>query len=105
MALLRVCYKDGVRFDRDYYISKHVPLASSIMGPYGVTNVEMASFGPGPDGSRPPYQVMFTASFDSPASLQNALKSPRIAEVFADIPNYYEGMPDILIGEVTPLPL
>ena len=103
-AVLRVCYKSGVRFDEDYYVSKHLPLAASIMGPYGVTNIELLRIGPNPDGSRPAYQVMFSAHFDSAASLQNALQSPRIGEVMGDITNYYDGMPDIFVGEVVALP-
>lgn len=100
MSVLRVCYKSGVRFDRAYYDSTHLPLASSVLGPHGVTNVEMVTFAPNSDGSAPPYQVMFSAHFPSAAALQSALQSPRIGEVMGDIPNYYDGMPDVMIGEV-----
>lgn len=102
MTVLRVCYKSGVRFDRDYYVAKHLPLASAVMGPHGVANVEVATFGPNPDGSAPPYQVMFSAYFSSAAGLQAAMSSPRIGEVLGDIANYYDGMPDLMIGEVAP---
>jgi uncharacterized protein (TIGR02118 family) len=104
MAVLRVCYKSGVRFDHDYYRSKHLPLASEVMGPHGVTNVELATFGPNPDGSAPRYQVMFSAYFSSPAALANALQSPRIGDVMGDVPNFYDGSPDVMIGEVVALP-
>lgn len=104
MTVLRVCYKSGVRFDHGYYMSKHLPLVGGIMGPYGVTSVEVARFGPGPDGSNPPYQVMFSAYFESPAALQKAMEGPRMPEVMGDIPNYYDGMPDVFIGEVVGLP-
>ena len=40
MTVLRVCYKHGVRFDKDYYTSKHLPLVGSVMGPFGVKGVE-----------------------------------------------------------------
>jgi uncharacterized protein (TIGR02118 family) len=104
MTVLRVCYKSGVRFDHAYYTSKHLPLASSIMGPHGVTRVEIVKIGPNADGAPPPYQVMFSAYFDSAAALQNAMQSARMPEVLGDIQNYYDGMPDVLIGEVVPLP-
>ena len=104
MNVLRVCYKAGVRFDHGYYQKTHLPLAGSIMGPHGVTSVEVAKFAPNPDGSQPPYQVMFSAYFESAAALQNAMQSPRMPEVLGDIQHYYDGMPDVLIGEVVALP-
>lgn len=103
MTVLRVGYTSGVRFDHDYYVATHLPLASAVMGPHGIVNVEMATFGPNPDGSAPRYQVMFSAYFSSAAGLQAALSSPRIGEVLGDIANYYDGMPDMMIGEVVPL--
>jgi uncharacterized protein (TIGR02118 family) len=104
MTVLRVCYKDGIRFDHAYYTSRHTPLVADVMGPHGLTNIEVMSIHPNADGSRPPYQVMFSAYFDSAASLQNAMQSPRMAEVLGDIQNYYDGMPDVLIGEVATPP-
>jgi uncharacterized protein (TIGR02118 family) len=104
MTVLRVCYKQGVRFDESYYTSKHLPLVGGIMGPYGVRNVEMVKLMPSADGSKPPYQVMFSAYFDSAEALQTAMQSPRIGEVMGDIANFYDGMPDVFIGEVMSLP-
>jgi len=104
VTVLRVCYRSGVRFDEAYYLGKHVPLAGAVMGPYGVTHVEMVKLGPNPDGSKPPYQVMFSAYFESAAALERAMQSPRMPEVLADIPNYYDGTPDLFVGEVVALP-
>lgn len=104
MTVLRVCYKYGVRFDEKHYVSIHLPLAGSVMGPYGLKSVEMVKVTSTADGSKSPYQVIFTAYFESAAALQNALQSPQIAQVLADIPNFYDGMPDMLIGEVVALP-
>ena len=104
MTVLRVGYKAGVRFDLTYYTSKHLPLASEVMSPYGVKNVEMVTCGPNADGSHPPYQLMLSAYFDSPVDVQNALQSPRMSEVLGDIPNYYDGTPDLMVGEVVALP-
>jgi uncharacterized protein (TIGR02118 family) len=103
MTVLRVCYKHGVRFDENYYISKHLPLTGSVMGPHGVTNLEMVRVTAAADGSNPPYQVIFSAYFESAAGLQNAMQSPRIGEVLSDIQNFYDGAPDVLIGEVVAL--
>ena len=104
MTVVRVCYKSGIRFDHAYYASTHTPLVTGVMGPHGLTKVEVVTMGPKPDGSQPPYQVMFSAYFDSPSALQNAMQSPRMAEVLGDIQNYYDGMPDVMIGEVVVVP-
>jgi uncharacterized protein (TIGR02118 family) len=104
VAVLKVCYKHGVRFDEAYYVAKHLPLAGSIMGPHGVTSVEVVKVKATGDGSKPPYQVMFTAHFASEAGLQNALQDPKMAEALNDIQNFHDGIPDFLIGEEIPLP-
>ena len=103
MIVLRVCYKSGVRFDEAYYMAKHLPLSKSICGPFGLKNVEVMKIGPGPDGSNPVYQVMFSAYFESAADLQRLMQSPRLAELQGDIANYYDGMPDMMVGEVVAL--
>ena len=105
MNLLRVCYKYGVRFDKEYYMSKHLPLTAGVMGPYGVKSVEMVKVNATADGSKPPYQVIFSAYFESAEGLRNAMQSPRLGEVLDDIQNFYDGMPDVLIGEVVALPV
>ena len=104
MTVVRVCYKSGIRFDHNYYTSTHTPLVTEVMGPHGLRNVEVVTIGPNADGTRPAYQVMFSAYFDSLSALQNAMQSPRMAEVLGDIQNYYDGMPDVMIGEVVMVP-
>ena len=104
MTVLRVCYKHGVRFDEGYYLSKHLPLTGSVMGPYGLKSVEVVKVTTTADGSTPPYQVIFSAYFESAVGLQTAMQGPRIGEVLGDLQNFYDGMPDVLIGEVVALP-
>jgi hypothetical protein len=57
------------------------------------------------DGSKPQYQVIFSAYFESDSGLQNALQSRQMGGVLNDIQNFYDGMPDIFIGEVVALPV
>lgn len=104
MTVLRVCYKHGVRFDEGYYVSKHLPLAGGVMGPHGVQRVEMLKVTGTPDGSAPPYQVIFSAYFDTAAGLQAAMQDPGIGAVMGDIANFYDGAPDLMIGDVVALP-
>ena len=105
MNVLRFCYKQGVRFDEQYYLSTHLPLAGRVMGPHGVQRVELVKVTATPDGSKPPYQVIFSVYFDSAAALQNAMQDPRTGGVMDDIRNFHDGMPDVLIGEVVALPM
>ena len=104
MAILRVCYRHGVRFDEQYYVTKHLPLAGGIMGPFGVTGVEMMKVTASGDGAAPRYQVIFTAYFESMAALQKAVQSPKMAEVMGDVPNFHDGAPDVFLGDVVALP-
>jgi uncharacterized protein (TIGR02118 family) len=100
MTVLRVCYKHGVRFDEAYYVGTHGPLVWSVFGPHGLKRVEILKVTGTPDGANPPYQIMFSAYFDSAASLGKAMQDPRTPEVMGDIKNFYDGMPDVMIGEV-----
>jgi len=100
MNVVKVCYRHGVRFDESYYLKHHVPLAGGIMGPLGLKKAEMVKIAAAADGSAPPYQLVFTAYFESADALQKALTNPRMAEVVGDIKNFYDGMPDMMIGEV-----
>ena len=74
------------------------------MGPYDLKGVEMVNLTSTMDGSKPSYQVMFSAYFGSAAGLQNAMQSPRMGEVLGDIQNFYDGRPDVFIGELAALP-
>ncbi|MEO8259705.1 MAG: EthD family reductase [Acidobacteriota bacterium] len=105
MTVLRVCYKHGIRFDEAYYIGTHSPLVAAVMGPHGLKKAEMVRMAALPDGSNPPYQVIFSAYFDSPDRLQAAMQDPRIGEVMGDIANFHDGAPDVMIGEVVALPI
>ena len=103
MTVLRVCYKGGVRFDEGYYFSKHLPLVGGIMGA-AVKNVEVVKLTSAGDGSAAPYQMMFSAYFESHAALQAARQHPRMPEILGDIKNFYDGVPELFIGEVIALP-
>jgi uncharacterized protein (TIGR02118 family) len=100
MTVLRVCYKNGVRFDEAYYVATHLPLSASVLGPHGLKRIEMMKVSAAGDGAVPPYQVIFSAYFNSAEDLQKALQSPRMSELQSDVAKYYDGAPDIMIGEV-----
>lgn len=97
MVSLIVGYRTDISFDRDYYMSTHVPLVREKLGPLGMQGYEIDELLPGLDGSPPPYQIVFRAHFESAESLQAALAQAG-GEVLADIPNYYAGQPDMMVA-------
>jgi uncharacterized protein (TIGR02118 family) len=105
MAVVRVCYKSGARFDVDYYVSSHLALATRIMEPLGLRSMELVRVSANPDGTMPAYQAVFSGYFDSVEEIHRAMAGRGMEELLADIPNYYDGSaPDIFVGEVVPLP-
>jgi uncharacterized protein (TIGR02118 family) len=70
------------------------------MQPYDVKAVEVLRVTATPDGSAPIYQMMFSAHFESMAAAGRALQSPEFRQALADIPNYYDGAPDVIIDEL-----
>jgi len=97
---LQVLYPatDGATFDYDYYLASHMGLVGEIMGPFfsGPPLVTKGLAG-GPDV---PAGYFATASmtFADQDALNGALGAA--GPVLADIPNYFSGAPEMLIGEV-----
>lgn len=52
-------------------------------------------------GTPAPYQVITTLYFGDAAALEGALRSAEGEAVVADIAKFYDGMPDVMIGEIT----
>ena len=100
MTVLRVCYRQGVRFDEQYYFEKHIPMAAAIMGALGMKKAEVVKVSGSVPGSTAPYQFVFSGYFDSPADVQRCMQDPRMGQVLGDVKNYFEGETDVMIGEV-----
>jgi uncharacterized protein (TIGR02118 family) len=100
MIVLTVCYKSGIDFDTGYYLGKHMPLTAEKLEPLGLQNAEGRKILGTPMETPAPYQIITTLYFNDAASLQSAIGSADGQAVVADIPNFYRGMPDIMIGEV-----
>jgi uncharacterized protein (TIGR02118 family) len=99
MTVLRVCYKQGAAFDETYYFGKHIPMAGGIMSGLGVKKVEIVKVSGSVPGFSAPYQYVFSAYFDSAADLQKCLTDPKMGGVLGDVPNYFKGETDVLVGE------
>jgi uncharacterized protein (TIGR02118 family) len=100
MTVLRVFYQQGVKFNEDYYVSKHLPMVRGVFRSLGVRSIEIIKALPAGDGPMPTYQFIFSAYFDSESAVKAALHSPQIAPVLRDVPMFFEGSPEIMVGEV-----
>jgi uncharacterized protein (TIGR02118 family) len=98
-GVLTVCYRHGVPFDEGYYTTRHAAIFERFWGPLGLERTEIRKIAVAADGSTPPYQIIWSGYFPSLPALQAVLQNPASAEVVGDVPNYYQGAPDILIGE------
>jgi uncharacterized protein (TIGR02118 family) len=91
--------KDGVRFDVEYYLDKHIPMLRAKLGA-ALTNgaVERGLMG-GRPGEQPAFIIMGHLYFESVEAFQAAF-GPHAAAIMADIPNYSSVLPTIQISEV-----
>ena len=74
-------------------------MAGAIMGSLGVKKSEIVKVSGSVPGFTTPYQFVFSAYFDSPAALQQCMQDPRMGQVLGDVPNYFTGETDVMVGE------
>jgi uncharacterized protein (TIGR02118 family) len=91
--------KPGSRFDADYYIGVHMPLAIKRLGPaLKAVSAEIGVSSAMPD-STPPNAAIAAFTFDSVEAFTAAVM-PHYAELQADIPNYTDIVPVVQISEI-----
>lgn len=87
--------KAGAKFDFDYYLKKHIPLANEILG----GKFKVAKVLPGQDGKAPAFICI--ASIDVPSADDFATRNKaRGAELGKDIANYTDVTPIIQMEEI-----
>jgi uncharacterized protein (TIGR02118 family) len=91
--------KPGSRFDVDYYLNVHMPLAIKLLEPAlkGVS-VEIGVSGAMPDQA-PPYAAIVGFTCESAQAFSDAF-IPVAAELQGDIPNFTDIEPVIQISEI-----
>jgi len=96
---LQVIYPvgDSTRFDMDYYLATHMPLADKHMGPHLESVQVTRGVAGGPDVPAP-FHAVATMTFAGQAALDAAMSAAE--PVVADIPNFTDAAPLMLIGEV-----
>jgi uncharacterized protein (TIGR02118 family) len=102
MTVVTVCYPTGVNFDAAYYASTHMPLVREGFGKHGLRKDEVRTLKGTPTGAPPKYQVIASLYFDDMSAVGAAFASSEGRAIVKDIPNFFGGEADVMIGEVTP---
>ena len=79
----------GTRFDRDYYVGKHLPLVLEAWRPYGLETV--AAFFPAGDGAGT--ICICECVFRDDAAVRAAFASPQTGPVMADVKHFTDATP------------
>ena len=102
MIKVSVLYPNGndVTFDRDYYVTKHIPLCQQLVGE-ALRKVEIdEGIGGGMPGSPPPFVAAVHLYFDSLESFMNSF-GPHAGKIVKDVPNYTNIKPVTQIAKVS----
>ncbi|HEX5632787.1 MAG TPA: EthD family reductase [Gemmatimonadales bacterium] len=92
-------YREGARFDHDYYRDRHMPLVAERMGTACLRYTVDKGLAGGQPGSPPTYVGMCHIFADSVESFQAAF-GPHAKEILGDIPNYTDLQPVMQVSEV-----
>jgi uncharacterized protein (TIGR02118 family) len=87
--------KEGWKFDFDYYLHKHVPFVSKLVG----KNIEVRRGLSSASGSTAPFVCVATILTDTIAEFQ-AVFAKHGAEILGDVPNYTNIEPVVQFDEI-----
>jgi uncharacterized protein (TIGR02118 family) len=90
---------EGSKFDLDYYVSKHMPMVESEVGPALQGMSVDAGLAGGAPGAPAPYACIGHLLFNSVEAFQTSF-GPKAGVIMADIPNYTDIAPVMQISEV-----
>jgi len=98
-ASLQVLYPtdNGTTFDFAYYTDKHMQFVGDLIGSHIENTVITRGLAGGPDVPAG-FHAVATITFADRPALEAALAA--IGPAVADIPNFFSGQPQLLIGEV-----
>ncbi len=90
----------GSKFDMDYYVSRHLPLVRRLLEPMGMRSLTYVTERALDDaGGAQAYRLIAELRFDDMATTKSALAAHG-PETQADIPNFTDVAPVIIIGEL-----
>jgi uncharacterized protein (TIGR02118 family) len=82
-----------------YYAGSHMPKVYKVKG---ISRIELAKPGPGPDGKPPAFYRITELWFSSAAQLKRVSAKPDWQAIVADVPNFATGGATILVSEIEP---
>ena len=89
----------GAHFDWDYYLNKHIPMVSKLLGP-AVREVSIdKGLGGAVKDAPPPFVAIATMRFDSVAAFE-AAAGPHTAEIMADSAKFTDIKPVIQVSSI-----
>jgi uncharacterized protein (TIGR02118 family) len=93
--------KAGSKYDLDYYVRRHLPLVRDRLQPMGMRSLTYTVEEHAMDPKAPPqaYRLSAELRFDDMESAARALEAHG-PKTQADIPNFTDVAPVILIGEI-----
>ena len=96
---LQVVYstENGTTFNHEYYMKNHMELISTGMGLHWESIQVTKGLSGGPD-TPAPFHAIATILYKDQAALEASMALAEPA--FADVPNYFDGQPTVLIGKV-----
>jgi uncharacterized protein (TIGR02118 family) len=91
----------GTRFDLAYYTLRHLPLVRRLLEPMGMRSLTFVNDStPDSTGASQAFRLVAELRFDDREATTRALGAHG-AETQADIPNFTDVAPIVLIGELT----
>ncbi len=105
MVKVSVLYPSGAgkRFDVDYYVNVHMPMAERLLGS-AVTAISVEiGIGGGAPGAPPPYAATVGFTSESVETFMGAFM-PAMGQLQADIPNYTDIEPVVQVSEIREIP-
>jgi uncharacterized protein (TIGR02118 family) len=90
---------DGATFDYDYYVQRHMPMVSDLLGDALKGSAVDRGIGGGGPGEPPAFLAAGHLMFDSVEDFQTSF-GPHAAQIQGDIANYTNTEPTIVVNEV-----
>lgn len=96
---------EGITFDLQYYLNKHMPLVESRWSKSGLLSwevIEFAAPAENEDKKTPPtkFRIQTIMVFSTKDSFAAAAAGPDAPEIFGDIPNFTNGQPELMSGQL-----